>query len=242
MIEAAQEAGVLFAVGHYRRFFSAARALKELCSGRTPLGPLMRFNVSEGGPFDWPAATPSIFRRDETPGGVLLDLGVDVLDLLIWWLGEPIDHAYADDAMGGLEINARLTLRFADTGGNVQLSRDWATANQYTFEFARGRATWAVNDANGLTVELQGLPFTMRGSLSEPDGAPTENHPQSFLSHLRQVVKCARDGSPVPVDARAGERVLQLIETCYARRRFLPQPWFTPNEEQSARRLSSVPA
>jgi predicted dehydrogenase len=242
MIEAAEEAGVRFAVGHYRRFFSAARALKELCAGHTPLGPLLRFSVSEGGPFDWPASSPAVFRREETPGGVLLDLGVDVLDLLIWWLGEPLDHVYADDAMGGLEINARLTIRFAEANGQVQLSRDWATANRYVFEFARGRASWSVNDANGLAIELQGLPFTLRGGLSEPNGAPTDNHPQSFLSHLQQVVAAVRANMPVPVEARAGARILRLIEHCYARRRFLVQPWLTSPEEQTARRLALAPA
>lgn len=238
MIKAAEDADVRLAVCHYRRFFSAARALKEFCSGRTPLGQLMRFSVSEGGRFDWPAASPAIFRREETPGGVLLDLGIDVLDLLVWWLGAPLDHVYADDAMGGLEINARLTLRFGAATGNVQLSRDWATANRYTFEFARGRALWTVNEANGLTVELQGLPFTLRSHIVETNGQPTDDHPHSFLSHLRQVVLAARDGSPVPVDARAGARIQLLIENCYARRKLIPQPWLTPDEEQSARRLA----
>jgi predicted dehydrogenase len=240
MIKAAEEANVRFAVNHYRRFFSAARALKELCYGRTPLGPLMRFNVCEGGPFDWPAVSPSLFQRSETPGGVLLDLGVDALDLLVWWLGDPLDHAYADDAMGGFEINARLTLRLGDVTGHVQLSRDWPTPNRYTFDFARGRAVWNVNDANGLTIELQGLPFTMRGNLADSNGLPTDNHPQSFLSHLRQVVVAVREGSAVPVDARVGARVLRLIENCYARRRPLTQPWLTPAEDQSARRLAAL--
>jgi predicted dehydrogenase len=238
MISAAEDAGVQLGVCHYRRFFSAARALKELCSGRSPLGQLMRFNVNEGGVFDWPAASTALFRPEETPGGVLLDLGVDVLDLLVWWLGAPLDHVYADDAMGGLEINARLTLRFGAATGNIQLSRDSATANRYTFEFARGRAVWTVNDANHLVVEMQGLPFTLRSHLVDQQGQPTENHPQSFLSHLRQVVVALRDGGLLPVEASAGARVLQLIENCYARRRLLPQPWLTTDEDHAARRLA----
>lgn len=238
MIGAAEDAGVQLGVCHYRRFFSAARALKELCTGRSPLGALLRFKINEGGVFDWPAASTAIFRREETPGGVLLDLGVDVLDLLVWWLGAPLDHVYADDAMGGLEINSRLTLRFGAATGDIQLSRDWTTANRYVFEFARGRAVWTVNEANGLAVEMQGLPFTLRSHLVETTGQATENHPQSFLSHLRQVALAARDGVPMPVDARAGARILSLIENCYARRRLLPQPWLTPDEAHSARRLS----
>jgi predicted dehydrogenase len=240
MIAAAEDAGVRLAVCHYRRFFSATRALKELCTGRSPLGQLMRFNVNEGGRFDWPAVSTAIFRHEETPGGVLLDLGVDVLDLLVWWLGTPLDHVYADDAMGGLEINARLTLRFGAATGQVQLSRDWATANRYTFEFARGRAVWTVNDANALTVEMQGLPFLLHSQIADSNGQPTDDHPQSFLSHLRQVVISVRDGAPVPVDASIGAHIVLLIENCYARRRLLSQPWLTPDEEQSARRLAFV--
>lgn len=238
MIAAAEVAHVQLAVCHYRRFFSAAHAIKELCTGRSALGQLMRFTINEGGPFDWPAASAAIFRREETPGGVFLDLGIDVLDLLVWWLGAPLDHVYADDAMGGLEINARVTFRFGAATGTVQLSRDWATANRYTFEFARGRAVWTVNDANGLTLEMQGLPFTLQSHLRKSSGQPTDDHPQSFLSHLRQVVLAVRNGTPVPVGADAGAQILRLIETCYARRRLLPQPWFTPEEEQSARRLA----
>jgi predicted dehydrogenase len=240
MLEAAESAGVQLAVCHYRRFFSAARALKQLCTGNSPLGQLMRFTIHEGRAFDWPAASTAIFEREKTPGGVLSDLGVDVLDLLVWWLGAPLDSVYADDAMGGLEINARLTLRFGTATGQVQLSRDWTTANRYTFEFARGRAVWTVNEANGLALEMQGLPFTLHSALLEPDGQRTDDHPQSFLRHLRQVVLCARDDVPMPVDGAAGLQVLQLIETCYARRRLLPQPWLTPVEEQSARRLAAL--
>lgn len=240
MLAAAETARVRLAVGHYRRFFSAARALKHLCSGNSPLGQLMRFTINEGRAFDWPATSTAIFEREKTPGGVLLDLGIDVLDLLVWWLGAPLDSVYADDAMGGLEINARLTLRFGTATGQVQLSRDWTTANRYTFEFARGRALWTVNEANGLALEMQGLPFTLHSALLEADGQRTDDHPQSFLSHLRQVVLCAREGAPMPVDGAAGVQVLQLVETCYARRRLLLQPWLTPVEEQAARRLAAI--
>lgn len=238
MLAAVETARVRLAVNHYRRFFSAARALKQLCNGNSPLGQLMRFTINEGRAFDWPAASPALFERAKTPGGVLLDLGIDLLDLLVWWLGPPLDCVYADDAMAGLEINARLMLRFGAATGQVQLSRDWTTANRYNFEFARGRAVWTVNEANGLALEMQGLPFTLHSALLEADGQRTDDHPQSFLSHLRQVVRCARDDAPMPVDGAAGAQVLQLVETCYARRRLLPQPWFTAAEEETARRLA----
>ena len=127
MIAACAAAGVKLAIGHYKRFFPASAALRELCGGGSALGELRRFAIAEGGRFTWPAVSPSFFEPSQTPGGVLLDLGVHVLDLLLWWLGEPTDFSYADDAMGGLEANARVTLRFGAATGSVRLSRDWAT-------------------------------------------------------------------------------------------------------------------
>jgi predicted dehydrogenase len=83
------------------------------------------FEISEGGQFNWPAQSASFFQKSNSQGGVLADLGVHVLDLLIWWFGMPEKVGYEDDAMGGLEANCRLELEFAGgVSGTVRLSRD----------------------------------------------------------------------------------------------------------------------
>ncbi|MBC7368060.1 MAG: Gfo/Idh/MocA family oxidoreductase [Undibacterium sp.] len=235
MIAAADTAGRVLAIGHYKRFFPSSQTLKLLCGPAGALGALRSFSLAEGGPFTWPAASPGFFQRRETPGGVLLDIGVHVFDLLIWWLGTPTDFTYADDAMGGLETNARVTLRFGAITGRVQLSRDWATAQRYEFEFERGRITWTVNDANGLSVMFAGAPCPLRGTLHTMEGPPAATNPQSFIAQLQHVAISVRDHTPVLIDGREGLRALHLIEACYARRQFLPQPWLTPGETTNAR-------
>ena len=241
MIAAAETAGRLLAVGHYKRFFPSSQYLKFLCGPAGPLGPLQSFSLAEGGPFTWPAASAGFFDRHQTPGGVLLDIGVHVFDLLLWWLGEPTHFAYADDAMGGLETNARVTLDFGPVRGRVQLSRDWITPQRYEFEFAQGHVGWTVNDANGLSLTLNGAPFTLQGKLTGPTGAPAATNPQSFIAQLQQVVTAVRTGEPVLVDGRAGRRALHLIEACYARREFLDQPWLDPEETANARVQAAAP-
>ncbi|AHF94638.1 hypothetical protein OPIT5_22465 [Opitutaceae bacterium TAV5] len=238
MHRAALAAGRILAVGHYKRFFPSSGVLKTLCAGLTPLGALQRFHLHEGGPFDWPAASPSFFRREETPGGVLLDIGVHVFDLLLWWLGEPDEIAHRDDAMGGLETNTLTDFRFGPVRGRVQLSRDWKTPQRYRFEFARGSVSWTVNDANGLTLRIEGLPLDLRGALIDREGTHAATNPQSFIAQLLHVAGAIRTGSPVLVDGREGARALRLIETCYARKRPLPQPWLTPDEQAAAGRLA----
>src|SRR5690606_21980948 len=102
----------LLAIGLYKRFFPASRYIRSLCRDWL-LGPLLDFSIQEGGPFRWPAG-PSFFDRTQTPGGVLLDIGVHVFDLLGWWLGEPVNLHYSDDAMGGLETNAFARLEYSN--------------------------------------------------------------------------------------------------------------------------------
>jgi predicted dehydrogenase len=236
MIAAAAAAGRVLAVGHYKRFFPSSHCLKFLCGPAAPLGALRRFTIAEGGPFTWPAASPGFFNRRETPGGVLLDIGVHVFDLLLWWLGEPDDFTYADDAMGGLEANARVALRFGRATGHVLLSRDWATPQHYNFVFEHGTVGWTVNDANGLQLTLDGLPWALQGTLRDATGAASATNPQSFIAQLQQVVTRVRDWMPVLVDGREGRRALRLIEACYARRQLLAQPWLGAGEMATARR------
>jgi predicted dehydrogenase len=241
MTRAAEAANRVLAVGLYKRFFPSSEFLHELCRGQA-LGRLLSFDLQEGGPFNWPAASPSFFVRRETPGGVLLDIGVHVLDLLLWWLGDPASFDYADDAMGGLETNAVLKLAYAKgTVGKVHLSRDWATRQRYSFEFEGGTVEWTVNQANALTLRLAGLPTALQGTLVNPAGVPAYTNPQCFIAQLQNVLAAVRGEGDVRVNGRDGERVTRLIEACYASRRLLDQPWLEPAEAARARQLANLP-
>ncbi len=129
MVEAASQYNRMLAVGHVRRQFPAAQAIKEILE-RQLLGAVNVFSFNEGSPFQWPAASGALFDKKESGGGVLIDLGVHVLDLLLWWFGDPKTHFYEDDAMGGVEANCNVILEFKNgTRGNVRLSRDWFLNN-----------------------------------------------------------------------------------------------------------------
>src|SRR5262249_39547911 len=132
-----------------------------------PLGKLRNFTVHEGARFEWAAASNSYFNRELTPGGVLYDIGVHLVDLLLWWLGEPVSFSYRDDAMGSIEVNCEMELTYKeDVSGSVRLSRDWETANRYTFFFERGTVIQEVSKANRLGVSLNGMPFVLTGELN----------------------------------------------------------------------------
>jgi len=247
MVAAAQHHQRLLAVGLYKRFFPSSRYIRSLCRD-WGLGPLTHFTISEGGPFRWPAG-PSFFDRTQTRGGVLFDIGVHVFDLLGWWLGEPAQMRYMDDAMGGLETNAFVQLTYpGGAQGRVHLSRDWATTNQYRFVFERGIVTWKVNDANGLSVQLGGAPAALSAALVTAqnetlypvESQSLETNAQCFILQLMNVVAAIAGTEALLVPGEEGLLSVKLIDQCYAHRTLVEQPWLTPAESAQAREFSSA--
>jgi predicted dehydrogenase len=246
MLAAARETRGLLAVGIFRRFFPAFEALKAVFD-RRPLGELRGFAIQEGGKFGWGAASDSFFRRDMTMGGVFYDVGVYVVDLLLWLMGEPLDFVYEDDAMGGVEANCRLELTYPrGVRGTVRLSRDWQTRNRYDFHFERGTVTWRAGHGNRLHLTLDGVPFALDGelaALAAGPGAtalesPTPVGVQSFTVQMRNVLAAMRGEEPLRVPGEQGVRSLRFIATCYENRRLIEMPWLTAGERASAEALA----
>jgi predicted dehydrogenase len=246
MVAAAKSHGRLLAVGLYKRFFPASRYLHDLCH-RQQLGRLVRFTVTEGGAFRWPAASASFFDKSQSFGGVLADVGVHLFDLLGWWLGPPEKVSYADDAMGGIESNAWVELSYpGGASGTVHLSRDWQTDQSYRFLFESGVVHWKVNDANGLTLQLGGTGSALKAVLvpelssAEADYSeiPKASNAQSFIEQLRNVVAAIEGREDLVVPGSEALDSLRLILNCYASKAFLEQPWLPSNEAQRARTLA----
>jgi predicted dehydrogenase len=247
MTAAAARTGRPLAIGLYRRFFRAAQVIKDLCSSGA-LGRVVSFEVEEGGPFRWEAASDSFFRRASTPGGVLYDTGVHTLDLLLWWFGEPQSFTYLDDAAGGLEANCSLHLRFAGgPTGQVRLSRDWLTRNLFRLNFERGAVSWQVGQAGQLTLQINGVTTVLASDVQplRDDGlglaaqAPVEGSPQAFIRQLLNVVDVLRGTGELHIPASEGLRSLRLIEACYRARQPLDLPWLSPAEKAGLARLQT---
>ena len=83
MIAAADTSGACLAVGQMYRFNPAYRWVKALVACGA-LGDIRRVEVRTGAPYGWPLKSDGLWRRDVAGGGVLLDAGVHILDLLLW--------------------------------------------------------------------------------------------------------------------------------------------------------------
>lgn len=225
MLQAQREAQRPLAIGLFRRFFPALQEIKHLIAADT-FGKVLRVDVQEGGQFNWPAASASFFQKRSAHGGVFHDVGVHVLDILIWWLGEAVSFDYADDAMGSLEINARASLEFpAEVRGTVFLSRDWTTRNEWVIEFEKAMVTWKAGEANRLHIRSKGSDRILAGNFEQLDGTDSDSYRQSFSRQLLNAVECAATGREPFISGEEGIKSLRLIEACYGARTLIDQPW-----------------
>ena len=247
MMDAAASASGILAIGMSRRFFPATQTIRRLLALNV-LGEITSFHFSEGdASFLWPIASPSYFRRSDAHGGVLLDIGVHALDLMLWWLGEPIETVYQDDAMGGIEVNCRLRCTLP-TGavGEVRLSRDCALANRYTVRGTNGWLTWTVNQADGFELGFEKADHLLKAGLYEavhavphPEpGKAARNFEQSFVSQLSNVIGAMNDTEPLLVPATEGIKAVRLMEHCYRHRELMSMPWLGTNEVLRGTELS----
>src|SRR5262249_23711407 len=127
MCRVAEEANVTLAVGYFRRFYPSIRLLKGLIDGGQ-WGQVQSFATEGAGMCGWAAATLGNMRRDLAGGGVLIDYGSHMLDLLFYLFDEPAEVLdYCDNSLGGIEADCSLRLRLTHQGrpveGMIELAR-----------------------------------------------------------------------------------------------------------------------
>jgi predicted dehydrogenase len=245
MVQAAAAAKRLLAIGLHRRLFPAARAIREILALGT-LGEVRSFSFSEGHYFRWPAQSASFFQKSIALGGVLIDIGVHVLDLIVWWFGQPVDVFYEDDALGGIEANCRIALKLArGCSGEVRLSRDWTLPNHYVIQCSEGWLGWSVNEANSLQIGLANTAFALTSQvhLQRTEnrvpgvGPPGYTFQQSFVEQLRNVVAAIQGTEQLVIPGEQGLPSLRLIEYCYRHRNLMPMGWLGDGEYIRAQQI-----
>jgi predicted dehydrogenase len=242
MIDAAEAAGCVLAVAHFRRFFPSTRMVKRILDEEL-LGSVRSFRCTWCQSYNWPGESPFKFRRKESGGGVLMDHGTHMIDLLLWWLGDVADIEYQDDAMGGVEANCHLSVKMSKgASGTIKLSHDWPLLheNRFLIECEKGwiaylndvvdRVDWGLRHRDGaLETKLSSEIARMPAGVSFLD---------CFMGPLRLVGKAILGTERPPPKAQAARRGIELIEECYRNRRLLDMPWLDEEELQRARELA----
>jgi predicted dehydrogenase len=229
MIEAAAQGGARLTVGLQFRFFNATELVRDLLAGGL-LGPLQGFEMRLGVVSRWPFATDFVLRREAAGGGVLVDYGVHVLDLLLHWLGDWKEVRYRDDAYGGVESDCELDLAFASgVAGTIEISRTRNLRNTCLFIGERGRLEVGIWDPDPpIVLETAGSAVALSGRASRDGGAGLD-FLGAFGRQLDDLAGAVREGREPFISGAEGRRSVFLIEACYAVREPLELPWVRPS-------------
>jgi len=216
LVRMAKEMSLVFTVAHVRRFHPAVKKIKDIIAGNS-LGVLTGFDFREGTVFNWPTVTGFLFDKEKAGGGVLMDIGVHLLDLLFWWIDEDVSSIqYADDNLGGVEATAEIKMTFKNgISGHVKLTRLSVLKNFYTLYFEKGAISWNPFMPRRIYTRKTNEKMT---SLTMGRGIPVRD----LLTDFSLAIRGKR---PPLIKGEEAIKALQFIEGCYASRQSIPMPW-----------------
>lgn len=201
-------------VAMVRRFFKQNQILRNVIKDQS-FGALKSFEIEDGNVFDWPLASDSLINPEKAGGGILLDLGVHVIDLIQYLLGIPEYVEYYDDSKGGLESECFLKFDYANgVHGTMTLSRIRNLKNRLLLVF--DKVTLVVGLTSNGDIQLSVDNHNHVFFLDKDKTNPFEDQLLSFYelikNNLEPITSC--DDA---VDS------LKFIELCYQNRRELSE-------------------
>jgi predicted dehydrogenase len=228
MVRAADNKELTLQVALMYRFSNGARLVKEAVEEGW-LGELKGFSLQWGQQYNWPVASGFAFSKERAGGGQLVDMGSHVLDLLLWWLGQVTELEYADDALGGVEADCRLSLVVegptGSVSGTVALSRlrDLGTCarligQQLTIEYDMASPAnvriWPTSSPNPAAAFVQ-----------EKQSERDQTWDDIYAAQLQAFAGSVRSGAEPLVPGRQVLDTVSLIEKCYSTRKPARLPW-----------------
>lgn len=220
LVKEAETRKVFLSVNNTRRLFPSFKKVKELIE-MGEIGEPLSFHIEEGLQFTWPTVSGFYFNPKHSKGGVLMDVGAHVVDLICWWFNSrPEVTAYTDDSFGGLESVAQLELQVMDSiHGSVRLSRLSTLSNQYIIE--GNKATIVCEPYNWQVIRLSkgGRTYSLR--------APAhQRHYADFATELVNNFIDTLCGHAVPrVQGKDVIDSISVLEECYRKRQRFQMPW-----------------
>ncbi len=214
MIRASESGNAKLMVGHYMRFTSSVGIAKQILKERI-LGTPRTIEFSFGHVQSWPSVTQFYECREISGGGVLIDYGVHLIDLLRWLTDqEPrlVNYRVYDPATSNIERDVEVELELQGVA-RCLMKLSWTKNLPNTFHL-NGDKGWLNIDLSN----YQDLELYKNGSRPCSDREPISIVGEKCDPYLRQlecfVQAIAEDKSP-PTSGLDGLRTLNLVEACY---------------------------
>jgi predicted dehydrogenase len=213
MIAACERAGVILAVGHQSRREPAIAALKEtLDAGELGQPVLVEANISTArglgiGPDEWR------WRRDECPGGPLIQLGIHHVDTLQYLLGRIVRvQSWQRRSLVAAEFeDVTLTLLEFASGLPGYLGSSYAASMATWIKVYGTRALAHYDQLGGLTIHRDAWPTGPRRELRS---APLDfRRPPipTMRAEVAEFAECIRTGKPLDIGGRFALRNLAVV-------------------------------
>lgn len=212
MIDAAKANQKVLAVGLVRRFYASTQFIKGLIDRRT-FGRLRSISIEEGNIFNWPIRTDSLINKKLSGGGVLMDIGAHVTDLILYWLGDIESLEYYDDNRGGVEAECHISFETKQhVLGSVKLSRLRNLKNVACLNFEGAYIEVGLAPNSSISLKFNS-PYVFEAT-SDPELAP-QNLASIFIKQLDNFYGAIASKEKVFVPGKEGVKSLAFIERCY---------------------------
>lgn len=216
MITASEQMKTALMVGMVRRYYDNMQTVKKLIDTKS-LGKIKRVLFNEGYVFNWPVKSDSLVNIHKAGGGVLMDIGVHIFDLLIYWLGMPKVEDYYDDSPLRIEAECLANLSWSNgTLATIQISRLRSLSNKVKLVFELGDVEFEVRQSEKIAIRLANE-IDVLGNV--PKLSTDRLNPFRLqLLDFAASIKGYSDSRSSLTDARNG---ISLIQDCYRHKKNL---------------------
>lgn len=226
MIAACEDAGVQLGVVYQRRavplFQDIREAIEDDRLGTLTLGAVVLPYHRDQAYYDQ-AAWRGTWAQDG--GGVLMNQGIHLIDLLVWYMGDPTDvQAHADTLARHVEVEDTLaaTLRFSNGAlATVTATTTAHPAYPHRLELygTQGSIQLEGEDVRRWALDGEATTETPAPPSSSEAGAAGDPAAIRLTGHvgiIRDFMQAIRDRRSPLVDGREGRRSLQAVLEIYA--------------------------
>lgn len=213
MVEAAEEAGVRFAVAYYRRFFPKSRKIRALLDDGA-IGTPVVCEITICSRPDITPDNPKYWRLipEEGGGGALMDVGSHRLDLACYFLGDPDEvTGFADTLDRGDDMavpDTECLLARMDSGAHVHCTASWATSVRADDLIIRG--TEGTMEAR--PYDRAPLLLHRGGHTEQFDLPPADNWHYPLIDDFTRAII---EGREPEFTGRDGLQASRMMEGCY---------------------------
>ena len=224
MIGISQKENRIISIGHVRRLYDKNIFIKKLIA-KNILGEIYSIEISEGNAFEWPMASKSFIDKEVSGGGVLIDLGVHLIDLLFWWFGELQLVAYYDDSQGGIEADCTIKLSSKISPEiHVEISRLRKLNNEIRIHSQRGILCLSTGFDSGINYTIsRNSEFLFSGVINS--NSSTIEFSELIKKQLNNFIRSIYLNKIDEEAVSSAMESVKLIEKCYKNRKQICYNW-----------------